>query len=1441
MARTLDAQINSLKPGDHLCLLYETAQEQVAAVVPFIKAGLVAGERCVYVADAKTFNAVRTALRKSGVGVEREEARGALVPLSKPDAFLETGQFDPQRMIAVLRRTEEEALALGFTGLRVVGEMTWVLGDTPGHERLLEFEALLNNVLPGSHTTALCQYATKRFSPEVLQGVLRTHPIAVIGDAVCTNPYYQPARFGRGQASAQETLDWMVATVRDIHHTQEDLAAGSELLQNIAASTSEAIYAKDVEGRYLFVNRAGAALMGKAPEELLGKQDKDFLSAEVAGRLRDAELSVMASARDGSYEETFPTAAAGTRTFLTTKAPLRDAAGVTIGIVGASRDITQLREAQASIARQAQLLQAVLDCTPDAVWALDGEGRLMLTNRVGAGYLGRPAEELVGKPIAELLGGDVAAKLAQTSAHLSQTDEPLTTDTEVELPSGKRLFQSRSARLRNAAGEVVGMVGVARDVTEERQREAEHVREEQLMRAIVDGSKDIIYAKDREGRFTMVNPAFARRSGLQQADFIGHTAAELLPAAKAADLAARELRVMATGEPMILEEEFQTPAGPGWFETLKAPLYDESGEVTGTLGISRDITLQKRSVEAIARQERLLNAIAEGTPDAVFAKDMNGNYLFANSGTARMLGRAREELLGHRIQDFLPPEMGEPLQHDDEQVLTSGEGRSFDERVNTPSGRRWFNAYKAPLRDAQGKVTGLVGVARDMTEARENEARLQERNVWLTALADAAPQFASTLDAGVLRRLLVQMCVERFGASLAGLAERQPGAAAAILAQCPEGDLYAQALEAVFGGAAGENGPVESAIATGESLVVEDITAENRFFLSGAAPAQKGFCTAAILPLRAGAETLGVLLLYGSEAGFFSPQRVSFFETLTSRAAAALLNARLFQAEQDRIERLRTLSEMAIDLASGMSKLQLAEAVSRMCVERLGAVVCAVMHVRSKGEVEVVTQYPADAQFPRDAGVRWDDTPLGQAPTGRAIRTGRLSVVEDVESDPSFALWRERALNSGIRAMAAFPLSGHSGIIGTLAVGGGHLGFFDTEHLALFSNVARSIAVATENAQLIDELQAGAERVNSLRSIDRTIASTMDLRVMLSAAVQQMQAQLRLDGVVIWLRDRATFTLRPEAASGLHTASLRRGALRLGEDLPGQVALDRRAQMAPTAGDPSQRARLLHADGILQRYAAPLIVKGQVVGVSEILSRRSFSEDVAWWEYLEAYMGQIAVAIDNAALWETLQRSKDDLVVAYDTTLEGWARALDLRDHETEGHTRRVTEVVVQLAAALGVRDEELERIRRGALLHDIGKTAISDSILLKPGPLTEEEWVEMRKHPVYAQEFLSNISYLKPALVIPYCHQERWDGSGYPRGLKGEDIPLAARIFAVVDVWDALGSRRPYKEPWTEQQTRDYLREQKGKLFDPRVVDAFLAIQIEELEAWPAPEWPPA
>jgi putative two-component system response regulator len=241
--------------------------------------------------------------------------------------------------------------------------------------------------------------------------------------------------------------------------------------------------------------------------------------------------------------------------------------------------------------------------------------------------------------------------------------------------------------------------------------------------------------------------------------------------------------------------------------------------------------------------------------------------------------------------------------------------------------------------------------------------------------------------------------------------------------------------------------------------------------------------------------------------------------------------------------------------------------------------------------------------------------------------------------------------------------------------------------------------------------------------------------------------------------------------------------------------------------------------------------RGYEVGAVDFLSK-PFMPDVFLSKvnvFINLHEQRLQLENWNQSLEDMVFQRTAELSRAYDTTLEGWAKALELRERETAGHSRRVVMLTLRMSETLGISAEARVHIHRGALLHDIGKLGVPDSILHKPGPLTPEEWTIMQQHPVFAYQLLQNISFLRQALDIPYCHHEHWDGSGYPRGLSGEDIPLAARIFTLVDVWDALNSDRPYRAALARGDVVAYIQQESGRYFDPCLVDVFLDLVQRE------------
>lgn len=378
-------------------------------------------------------------------------------------------------------------------------------------------------------------------------------------------------------------------------------------------------------------------------------------------------------------------------------------------------------------------------------------------------------------------------------------------------------------------------------------------------------------------------------------------------------------------------------------------------------------------------------------------------------------------------------------------------------------------------------------------------------------------------------------------------------------------------------------------------------------------------------------------------------------------------------------------------------------------------------------------------------------------------------------------------------------------------------------------------ASALQRASLYSQTVQRLKQLNALHIIDRAINASLDLNFTTNILLAQVVQQLEVHAATL-LKFNPLSQMFTVLATHQYPKHLIPTIYQLVDDPLRQAILERKIvvieDLRSYRGNRPFWERST-GQGYAGYAAIPLVSKGEVKGVLELFKHRELQFTEEQHRFLEALAEQAAIAIDNAEMFETLQRNQTHLSLAYEGVIEGFARALELRDSDLHGHSRRVAEITVRLARQFGFGEQELTNIRHGALLHDIGNLAIPEAILQKPGPLSDEEWAIVRKHPEYAREILTNIPSLQPAVVIPYCHHEHWDGNGYPRQLQGEHIPLEARLFSVVDVWDALRSDRPYRAAWERQQIIEYIRSQAGKLFDPKIVPAFLA-RLEEFEQIP-------
>ncbi len=467
---------------------------------------------------------------------------------------------------------------------------------------------------------------------------------------------------------------------------------------------------------------------------------------------------------------------------------------------------------------------------------------------------------------------------------------------------------------------------------------------------------------------------------------------------------------------------------------------------------------------------------------------------------------------------------------------------------------------------------------------------------------------------------------------------------------------------------------------------------------------------------------------------------------------------------------------------------------------------------------------------------RWKNQPSAADPPGEevvamVVELGRPQVRRELHTDPQIPEKHRRFIPPGIGG-ASVPLSAAGKSLGAMFINVRLPREVTPDELRVLGALADLGANAVHRAQLFEETVKHLDRLAALRSIDIAISSSFDLQMILNVVLDKVTKELNVDAADILLLKPESLMLNFAAGKGFWTRSPETVSLPVGEGLPGRAVLQREITYVDNLGSVEReitRGSLLGDERFVSYYGVPLVAKGKVKGVLELFNRSLMAHDTEWMQFLEALAGQTAIAIDSSSTFQELQRSNLELALAYDATIEGWSRALDLRDRETEGHTLRVTEMAIKLARAMGMGDDALVQVRRGGLLHDIGTMGVPDSILLKPDKLGSEDWAIMRQHPQFAYDMLAPIAYLRPALDIPYCHHERWDGAGYPRGLKGEEIPLAARIFAVIDVWDALRHDRPYRTARSEQDVLNYIRSEGGKQFDPAVTEAFLNLMAIE------------
>ncbi len=449
----------------------------------------------------------------------------------------------------------------------------------------------------------------------------------------------------------------------------------------------------------------------------------------------------------------------------------------------------------------------------------------------------------------------------------------------------------------------------------------------------------------------------------------------------------------------------------------------------------------------------------------------------------------------------------------------------------------------------------------------------------------------------------------------------------------------------------------------------------------------------------------------------------------------------------------------------------------------------------------------------------------------QVVRTGEPYRSSDVFSDLVFPPEPSRSEPGSRVAVACLPLKAKEQTIGAVWIEKacqGHDGgcAISDEQVQLLKAIAEMSGNAVHRATLAEQTELRLHRLMVLQAIDLTISRSADLQLSLDLLLGEITSRLHIDAADVLVIDPDTDEPRRMASRGFTTDFLAHSDASAVHDWTGRALLERR--IAHVEGVTRQRLPsgiqpIMNVEGFISYYGLPLISGGKILGVMELFQRTAMANDREWIDYLDGLAAHVAFALEKESLTQDLRRSNQELMRAADEIVANWSRTLVARGHETPEQAARLTEMAVRLGKLAGLYPCQLNHLRRGAALHDVGNLGLPDSILLKQEPLTADEWGVIRTHPLCAYDLMSAVPGLMKAVDIPFCHHERWDGSGYPRGLKGDEIPIAAQVFSVVDAYDALTSDRPYRKRWPPEKAADYIRAEAGKSFSPAIVETFL------------------
>ncbi|PKO05197.1 MAG: hypothetical protein CVU41_13040 [Chloroflexi bacterium HGW-Chloroflexi-3] len=847
-------------------------------------------------------------------------------------------------------------------------------------------------------------------------------------------------------------------------------------------------------------------------------------------------------------------------------------------------------------------------------------------------------------------------------------------------------------------------------------------------------------------------------------------------------------------------------------------------------------TLESKVMERtaqLATSEEFLQLVIDTIPAPVFIIGADFHYQGCNQAFEELYGISRNEIIGKTVHDIWPEDLADTFNKENQEIIASGKTKSFEACIRAADGElhdvMYFKAAYSSENPDQS--TGLVGVVLDITERKRFE-KLQDV---IYRISETANTTTDLHDLFTFVHKVVNELIPAKNLYIALYDEQTDTVTFPYFV-----DQYSAKPEPRTHG----SGITEFVIKSGQPLLLtndneEEITNQYQIAATGADSHQwLG------IPLQTElGKPIGVLAVQTYEDSeisytdadrdlltFVSNQIALAIERKQAQAELQKLNQELEIKVKDRtrqlneqlitlIQRERELTNV-VDLAQALRETHHLDSIYNIILgitkDALGATGISLAILDSDSDELVYSPGHGDFQVQGEIRLK-----VGVGAAGWVVENKSYYLNNDVQNNPGPTIVD---LTGGVSSILIVPMIVDDQVIGMIEAGAYRP--WNDDDVRILVALAEIAAYAIQREALNEQKERQLERLNALREIDRMIVGNFDLYSTMHFLISQIAVQLEVDAVDILLTNENSSLISFEMGIGFHQSKARETLATFNLGPAEWVIINNQPIFLPDI-KLSKWAfffQNMEVEKFTSYFAVPLNAKGRCLGVLEVFRRFVKNDDAEWEEFLGALAQQTAIAIENGQLLDKLTRANREMSFAYDRTIEGWARALDIRDRITGEHSQKVKEWTLILAQSMDILDpEELTHIRRGATLHDIGKIGVPDQILNKPGPLTDEEWVIMRKHPIFARDILYPIEFLRPAIDIPYSHHEKWDGTGYPQGLKGKEIPLVARIFAVIDVFNAITSKRPYSKPWPIEKALGYIREQSGKHFDPDVVNMFL------------------